>query len=121
MAARPRLKKPPKYALLRRLALAFPDAREEAHRYGPWFNVGKKPFALFWGKEGKWILRLPEQQVMMLIEADPRIFSPMKSGSRLWIYVDVEKMDAKTLKAYFAAALQHTAPRKLRQTLSGKV
>jgi YjbR len=94
---------------LRRLALAFPGAREEARRCGPWFNIGKKPFALFWGKEGKWTLRLPEQQVMMLIEVDPAIFSPMKSGSMLWIYIDVEKMNAKMLKAYFTAAWRHTA------------
>jgi hypothetical protein len=120
MAARPRSRKPPKYAFLRRLALALPEAREEAHRYGPWFNVGKKPFALFWGKAGKWILRLPEQQVMMLIEADPKLFSPMKSGSMLWIYIDVEKMDAAALRDYLTAAWRHTAPKKLLRSLHGE-
>ena len=50
MAARSRLKRPPKYALVQRVALALPGAREEGHRHGPWFNIGKRPFALYWGK-----------------------------------------------------------------------
>jgi hypothetical protein len=63
------------------------------------------------------MLRLPEQHMMMLIEVDPDIFSPMKSGSMLWMYIDVKKMDAKTLKAYFTAAWRHTTPRKLLKSL----
>jgi hypothetical protein len=113
MTRRPRIKKPPKYAFMKRLALALPGAVEQAHRHGPWFNVGRKTFALFWGKTGRWILRLPEHQVMMLIEARPETFSPMKSGSMLWIYVDVEQLDAGELRAYVTAAWRHTAPRKV--------
>ncbi len=98
---------------MKRLALALPGTVEEAHRHGPWFNAGKKTFALFWGKSERWILRLPEHQVMMLIEARPEIFSPMKSGSMLWIYVDVEKLGAEELRAYMTAAWRHTAPKKM--------
>jgi hypothetical protein len=98
---------------MKRLALALPGAVEEAHRHGPWFNVGRKTFALFWSKSDRWILRLPEHQVMMLIEARPEIFSPMKSGSMLWIYADVEKLSAGELRSYVAAAWRHTAPKKV--------
>lgn len=108
-----RIKMPPKYAVLKRLALALPNVSEQGHRHGPWFLVGKKVFALYWDKEELWILRLPQHQVMMLIEVRPEIFSPMKSGSLLWIYVDVEKLDRATLRDYLAAAWRTAAPKKI--------
>ncbi len=113
MAARSRLKKPPKYALMRRLALALPGAREEGHRNGPWFNIGKRPFALYWGKSASWMIRLPPDHVMMLAAAGASIFKPMRNGSPFWIYMDVEKMDAAMLRDYVTAAWRHTAPKKM--------
>lgn len=113
MAARPRLKRPPKYALLQRLALALPGTREEGHRFGPWFNVGKRPFALYWGKSASWMLRLPPDHVMMLAAVGAGIFKPMRNGSPFWIYIDVDKMDAGMLRDYVTAAWRHTAPKKM--------
>ena len=110
--AKTRIKKPPKYAALKRMALALPGVSEQGHRHGPWFVVGKKAFALYWDKEELWILKLPEHQVMMLVEARPDIFSTMKSGSMLWIYVDVEKLDRAELRDYLTAAWRTVAPKK---------
>ena len=115
MAARPRLKRPPKYALVQRLALSLPGTREEGHRFGPWFNIGKRPFALYWGKSASWMLRLPPDHVMMLAAAGAGIFKPMRNGSPFWIYIDVENMDAGMLRDYVTAAWKHTAPKKMQK------
>jgi hypothetical protein len=110
--AKTRIKKPPKYAALKRLALSLPGASEQGHRHGPWFVVGKKVFALYWDKEELWILKLPSHQVMMLLEVRPEAFKPMKSGSMLWIYVDVERLDSAELRDYVTAAWRSVAPKK---------
>ncbi len=109
----PRIKKPPKYAFLKRVALGLPGTHEEPHKYGIWFNIGKKTFALYWFKGEKWILRLPHDQIMMLVDAAPDVFSPMKNAALLWVYVDVTKLSAKDLRAYLEAAWRYTAPKKL--------
>lgn len=108
-----RIKKPPKYAALKRLALSLPGASEQGHRHGPWFVVGKKVFALYWDKEELWILKLPSHQVMMLLEVRPEVFKPMKSGSLLWIYVDVEQLDSQDLRDYLTAAWRSVVPKKI--------
>lgn len=115
MPARSRLKKPPKYALMQRIALGLPGVKEEGHRNGPWFNIGKRPFALYWGKSESWMLRLQPDHIMMLVAADAGIFKPMRSGSPFWIYIDVDKMDAGMLRDYVTAAWRHTAPKKMKQ------
>jgi hypothetical protein len=107
------IKKPPKYAAMKRLALSLPGASEQGHRHGPWFCVGKKAFALYWDKEERWILKLPRHQVMMLIEARPETFTAMHSGSMLWIYVDVNDLGASELRDYVTAAWRSVAPRKI--------
>jgi hypothetical protein len=111
--AKTRSKKPARYAAIKQLALSFPGVREQGHRHGPWFVVGKKAFALYWDKEELWILKLPSHQVMMLIEVRPEVFRPMKSRSMLWIYVDVEKLDRAELRDYLTAAWRSVAPRKI--------
>jgi hypothetical protein len=111
--AKPRIKKPAKYAAIKRLALSFPHTSEQGHRHGPWFVVGKKAFALYWDKEERWILKLPKHQVMMLIEARPEIFSPMHSGSMLWIYVDAAALTPSELHDYLTAAWRSVAPKKV--------
>jgi hypothetical protein len=113
MTRQARLKKPPKYAFMKRIALALPGTSEEPHKYGQWFNIGKKTFALYWFKSERWILRLPHHQVMMLCDARPDVFSPMKNATMLWIYVDVTKLSAAELRDYVTAAWRYTSPKKI--------
>jgi hypothetical protein len=115
-----RTPKPPKYAFLKRVALALPGTVEIIDRHGHWFNIGKKTFALYGMNGRQWILRLPKEQVRMLAEADPDVFSPMISGALLWAYVDVTKLDAKALRGYLTAAWRYTAPRKLQAQLKSE-
>ena len=60
-----RMKRPPKYEAIKRLALSLPGTREEGHRHGPWFNIGQRPFALYWGRSESWMIRLPADHIMM--------------------------------------------------------
>jgi hypothetical protein len=113
----PTAAKPPKYAFLRRVALALPGTVEIVDSHGIWFNIGTRTFALHGGRPGRWILRLPKDQVTMLTETDPDVFSPMRAGALLWAYVDVTKLDAETLRAYMTAAWRHTASKKLQAQL----
>jgi hypothetical protein len=113
MAASPRMKRPPKYELVKRCALALPDVREEGHRHGPWFNIAKRPFALYWGKSASWMIRLPPDHVQMLA-AVGGAFRPMRNGSPFWIYIDVEAMTAADIRDYLGAAWRHTAPKRLK-------
>lgn len=113
IAAMARLARPPKYALVQRIALALPNVSEEGHRNGPWFKIGSQVFALYWGKSASWMIRLPPEHVMMLV-AVGGVFRPMRSGSPFWVYIDVEKMDAAMLRDYLGAAWRTVAPKKMR-------
>ncbi len=115
MKASPRMKRPPKYELVKELALALPQVREEGHRFGPWFNIGKRPFALYWGKSGSWMIRLPPDHIMMLVAVGAGVFRPMRNGSPFWIYIDVENMDKAMIRDYLGASWKHTAPKLLQK------
>ena len=94
--------KPPKYAAIKRIALALPGTHEELTHHGAWFNVGKKTFAVYW-KE-RWIFKLPHHRQEILFEVRPETFTPMKAGRLLWSYVRVEDLDSKELKDLLTAA-----------------
>ncbi len=115
-----RTRKPPKYAFLKRVALDLPGTQEIHDRHGIWFNIGSKTFALFGDRTERWILRLPRHQVMMLVEAAPETFAPMRNATMLWAYVDVTKLDAKALRGYLEAAWRYTAPKKLQAQLTAE-
>lgn len=111
---------PPKLALIRKIALSLPQAREIEDKMGLWFNVWKKSFALFNGK--RWIFKLPMAQQMMLFDARPKTFQPMRAGKLLWSFVEVEDLDTAELRDLLHAAWTVVAPKTLqtaaRPTLS---
>jgi hypothetical protein len=117
--------KPPKLALIRKIALSFPEAREIEDRMGHWFNVGKKSFALYSGREqeGRWIFKLPMAQQMMLFDTRPETFQPMRAGKLLWSFVKVEDLEAQELRDLLYAAWTVVAPQKLQRAAveSGEV
>jgi hypothetical protein len=116
----PKLSKPPREAFMRRVALSLPGTQEIHDRHGTWFNIGKKTFALHGFNGQKWILRLPHDQIRMLVEAAPDVFSPMRNATMLWLYVDVTKLDAEALRGYVTAAWKYTAPKKLQAQLPSR-
>jgi hypothetical protein len=107
----PRPGKPPRYTLLKRIALGFPEAHEIFWHGDPWFNVGTKSFALFSSQKGLWIFKLPHPQQMMLFDARPEIFSAMRAGRMVWSFVDVEKLDTAEIKDLLEAAWRMVTPK----------
>jgi hypothetical protein len=111
-----RAKQPPKYALLKRLALALPGTSEEFSR-GFWFNVGSKTFVCFWIAEERWIMKLPKDRQMELFEVRPETFAPMTHGRLRWSYVKVEDLSAAELRDLITDAWRTVATRKLQSAL----
>jgi hypothetical protein len=106
-------RKPPKYATIRKLALALPAAEELMFHGEPWFNIGSKTFALYAVRENRWIFKLPHDQQMMLFDARPETFSAMRAGRMVWSYVKVENLGTEELRDLLTAAWRTIAPKKL--------
>lgn len=106
------LKKPPKEAFIRRIALSLPGASETFYK-GPRFGVGKKAFVHGWAGETLWLFKLPHHQEMMLFDTRPETFTPMRSGPMLWCYVRVTNLDAQELRDLVVAAWRTVAPKKI--------
>lgn len=108
-----RTKTPPKYAQIKRIALALPETREIEDRLGLWFNIGTKSFMLYSRPQERWIFRLPHHQIHMLIETRPETFAPMRAGALFWLFADVDDLSAAELRGYVTAAWRYTVPKKV--------
>jgi hypothetical protein len=113
MARKRRTKTPPRYAQIKRIALSLPEAHEVEDRLGLWFNIGKKTFVLFSTRVDRWIFRLPHHQILMLVEARPETFAPMRAGALFWAYADVEDLSSSELRDYVTAAWRYTVPKNV--------
>lgn len=96
---------------LRRLALAFPGAHEIAYKGDPWFNVGKKTFALALG--GRVVLKLERAHQDLLFEIRPDTFQPCKVATGHWSYVEVAHLDEAELTALVDEAWRQIVPKKI--------
>jgi hypothetical protein len=103
----------PRLATIRKIALGFPGASEVLFHAWPWFNVGSRTFALYHADENRWIFKLPMAQQMMLFDARPETFTPMRSGRMVWSYVRIEDLDAQELRDLLKAAWTTVAPKKI--------
>ena len=97
---------------LRRLAIALPGAEEITYRGQPWFNVGKKTFALSWG--GRTIMKLDKGHQHFLFEVRPQTFQPCKVGTGgVWSYVVLEDLDEVELADLVLEAWSTIVPKKV--------
>lgn len=96
---------------LRRLALALPGAHEVAYKGDPWFNVGKKTFALFTG--GRAILKLDRGHQELLFEVRPETFSKCKVATVFWSFVQLENLDEPELAELVLEAWTQIVPKKV--------
>lgn len=97
----------------RKLALSFPEAEERAHMNHPDFRVAGKIFATvgYPDKTRAMVKVTPVEQVM-LVEAEPRVFSPVKGnwGLKGCTSVNLKAAKKTTLRRALAAAWQLAAP-----------
>jgi len=101
---------------LRRLALALPGAHEVAYKGDPWFNVGKKTFALF--TDGRAILKLDRAHQELLFEIRPETFQPCKVATVHWSYVQLADLDEAELTALLREAWTGIVPKKVSRALT---
>jgi hypothetical protein len=104
----------------RRLALRFPETREQAHMGHPDFRVAGKIFAtLAWPAKGWSMVKLTPEQQAMFVRAQPGAFVPVKGawGRRGCTNVRLSKAKAAAVRGALVAAWLNTAPKRLAQAL----
>jgi hypothetical protein len=105
----------------RRMALALPEAAEDAHMGHPDFRVRGRIFAtLGWPDEDWGMVKLTPEQQDAFVESTPAVFAPVKGGwGRLGATnVRLHAASARTLGPALLTAWRNVAPRSL-ATLAG--
>ncbi|HTQ15537.1 MAG TPA: MmcQ/YjbR family DNA-binding protein [Rhizomicrobium sp.] len=103
------------FAKLRAFALALPGAVEIVHKGEPWFNVGRKTFAL--RSNGKVIMKLERGHQEMLFELRPEVFTPCPVATVKWSYVDIGKLTPAETRALVEEAWAQIVPKKISRGL----
>jgi len=98
-------------ALVRRLALALPEAFESSHFSRPDFRVANKIFATLPPDGETVVLRLAPANVDTLISADPVAFWDEWRGR--WLGVRLNRIALPVLRDLIADAWQTVAPKRL--------
>ena len=98
---------------LRRLALALPGAHEVTYKGDPWFNVGRKTFALYLHERDRAILKLERGHQELLFEIRPETFQKCKVATNYWSYVVLADLDAAELAALVREAWSLIVPKKV--------
>jgi len=96
---------------LRRLSLALPGAHEVVYKGEPWFNVGKKTFALF--TRGRAIMKLDRAHQELLFEVRPETFAKCKVATVFWSWVELEHLDEIELAELVLEAWTQIVPKKV--------
>lgn len=104
---------------IRRAALALPGAREVEWYGAPGFNVGKKTFVCAWGREQRWIFKLPKPHQELLFEVRPEVFQPFRSGAMLWSYVAIEELTRAEAATLVTEAWSEVVPKKIARAYLG--
>jgi hypothetical protein len=93
------------------LSLALPGAHEVTYKGDPWFNVGRKTFALY--PRDRAILKLDRAHQELLFEIRPETFSKCKVGTSYWSYVELGHLDGDELAALVREAWSSIVPKKV--------
>jgi len=101
----------------RKLALALPEADENAHMGHPDFRVRGRIFATLCAPDEEWgMVKLTPEQQTALVEAEPTVFLPVKGGwgRRGATNVRLRAATARTLAPALEIAWRNVAPVALR-------
>lgn len=89
----------------------MPGAHEVTYKGDPWFNVGKKSFALAPG--GRVILKLDRGHQELLFEIRPETFSKCPVATVYWSWVEIEHLDETELAGLVLEAWSQIVPKKV--------
>ncbi len=101
----------------RKLALALPEAGENAHMGHPDFRVRGRIFATLCAPDEEWgMVKLTPEQQTALVEAEPTVFVPVKGGwgRRGATNVRLRTATARTLAPALEIAWRNVAPAAVR-------
>jgi hypothetical protein len=101
----------------RDLALALPEAAEEAHMGHPDFRVRGKIFATLTPDGDRGMVKLTPEQQATFVRDEPDVFEPAAGawGRRGCTYVRLESALELTVREALLAAWRNTAPKHLTQ------
>jgi hypothetical protein len=77
----------------------------------PWFNVGKKTFALHW--RGRTILKLDKEHQAFLFEVRPETFSKCRVGTGYWSFVELDRLEDAELADLVLEAWSSIVPKRV--------
>jgi hypothetical protein len=100
----------------RKLALTLPEATESAHMGHPDFRVRGKIFATLGYPGDAWgMVKLTPEQQRIFIEAEPKMFAPIKGawGRQGATQVNLAAAKKTALRSALALAWRNTAPKRL--------
>ncbi len=103
----------PHIEVAREVARNLPGALEVTYHGDPWFNVGRKSYALWSSKESCWILKLPKPLQERMFEEDPDTFVPMRAGKLLWSYVLAQRLPAARFAELLVASWRTIALKRV--------
>ena len=89
----------------------MPGAHEVTYRGDPWFNVGKKSFAL--RLNGRVILKLGKDHQDFLFEVRPETFQKCRVATSFWSYVEIDRLDQAELADLVREAWSMIVPKKV--------
>jgi hypothetical protein len=107
----------------RRLALSFPETVKGSHMKHPDFRVRGKIFAtLGYPDKTRGMVKLTPEQQEEFVQADPKVFVPVKGGWGLKGATSVHLRPAKKelLRRAMAAAWCNAAPKQLAKEFEAK-
>ncbi len=81
------------------------------YRGNPWFNVGKKTFAL--AQEGRVILKLDRGHQELLFEIRPETFQKCPVATVYWSWVEIAHLDEAELAGLVREAWSQIVPKKV--------
>jgi hypothetical protein len=99
------------------LALALPEAVENAHMGHPDFRVRGKIFATLWQDEKHGMVKLTADQQTAFVRTEPAIFQPVKGawGRRGCTSVYLQPATELSVRQALVAAWRNAAPKRLCQ------
>lgn len=100
----------------RRIALALPEASENAHMGHPDFRVRNKVFATLGYPDNAWaMVKLTPEQQASFVRAEPAVFVPVKGawGRRGATNIRIDLADEATLRHAIVAAWRNVAPKRV--------
>ena len=106
----------------RRIALALPEAVENAHHDHPDFRVRNRIFATLGWPDDAWaMVKLRPEEQEVLVQAAPGVFEPVPGGwgRRGATKLRLHAADEPTATGALTAAWRAAAPKTLAATLGG--